>query len=172
MKKEELINKLKDKAKWCYESIEMNKDDTEYKGKLASKIVVYNDVILDLKKLEEPQREKVVVPRIMEKHIVQSKSARLTIRDALNQALLDTEGEEELYSKAWLAYPDIQSDEDRVYRVKVGKVLYFVEFEDGRPVFVIDDAPGAIDQAYLFDYEKHAKQCAEQLGGTYEEVTF
>ena len=50
------------------------------------------------------------------------------------------------------------------YRVKVGN-MYFVRFDDMTVVMVIDDAPGAMEQAKIFDDATAAHLMSEQLGG-------
>ena len=50
------------------------------------------------------------------------------------------------------------------YRVKVGN-MYFVRFDDMAVVMVIDDAPGAMEQAKIFDCGTAAHLVSEQLGG-------
>ena len=50
------------------------------------------------------------------------------------------------------------------YRVKVGN-MYFVRFDDMTVVMVIDDAPGAVEQAKIFDRGTAAHLMSEQLGG-------
>ena len=59
------------------------------------------------------------------------------------------------------------------YRVKVGN-MYFVRFDDMTVVMVIVVAPGAMEQAKIFDRGTAAHLVSEQLGGrmiqVYEEV--
>lgn len=79
------------------------------------------DVINFIDQLEEPEQKKPVISQFWADNIEQCKSAGITIRDALNQALLDTESEEELYSKAWFGYT---VEKEKLYRVRLPMTVW------------------------------------------------
>ncbi|GAA5403709.1 hypothetical protein SuUB82_17490 [Streptococcus uberis] len=59
---------------------------------------------------------------------------------------------------------------EKLYRVKLNDHLYFKEFIDSMfPVFVIDDMPGALDEAFIGKKELALKH-AREFGGRLEEV--
>lgn len=80
-----------------------------------------------------------------------------------------THNERDFY-EAWLAYPNITVQKEKLYRVKLNDHLYFKEFIDSMfPVFVIDDMPGALDEAFIGKKELALKH-AREFGGRLEEV--
>ena len=59
---------------------------------------------------------------------------------------------------------------EKLYRVKLNDHLYFKEFIDSMfPVFVIDDMPGALDEAFIGKKELALKH-AREFGGRLEEA--
>lgn len=80
-----------------------------------------------------------------------------------------THNERDFY-EAWLAYPNITVEKEKLYRVKLNDHLYFKEFIDSMfPVFVIDDMPGALDDAFI-GKEELALKHAREFGGRLEEA--
>lgn len=67
--------------------------------------------------------------------------------------------------------PDaVTVEKEKLYRVKLNDHLYFKEFIDSTfPVFVIDDMPGALDDAFI-GKEELALKHAREFGGRLEEV--
>ena len=55
------------------------------------------------------------------------------------------------------------------YRVKVGN-MYFARFEDAAVVMIVDDSPGALEQAKLFLWHNVAFDLARVIGGKVEPV--
>lgn len=55
------------------------------------------------------------------------------------------------------------------FRVKLGE-LYFKHWDDVDAVFAIDDQPGAIESAYVFNTRKEAENVAKLVGGSVEPV--
>ncbi|MCK1227526.1 DUF1642 domain-containing protein [Streptococcus uberis] len=61
-------------------------------------------------------------------------------------------------------------EKEKLYRVKLNDHLYFKEFIDSMfPVFVIDDMPGDLDEAFIGKKELALKH-AREFGGRLEEV--
>lgn len=145
MKKAELINKWQEKAKWCFESMKMNEDNSEYKRELAAKIDVYNDVILDIKELEEPEQEKVVIPQFVANEIERYDN----MLDMLSGEYFNSSFEEidddslliwidenqETFARAWLDGYSVE--EEKLYKIKLSKYDYLVQDEDGT-IFTMD----------------------------------
>lgn len=61
-------------------------------------------------------------------------------------------------------------EKEKLYRVKLNDHLYFKEFIDSMfPIFVIDDMPGALDDAFI-GKEELALKHAREFGGILEEA--
>lgn len=43
--------------------------------------------------------------------------------------------------------------------------MYFIKFDDVHPIFVIDDQPGASDDAHIFNTYNEARKVAAVFGG-------
>ncbi|WP_285123939.1 hypothetical protein [Lactococcus petauri] len=43
--------------------------------------------------------------------------------------------------------------------------MYFIKFDDVHPIFVIDDQPGASDDAHIFNTYNEARRAATVFGG-------
>ena len=55
--------------------------------------------------------------------------------------------------------------------VRVGEILIYKSFEDGeRVIFIIDDGPGFILEATVFDDKEKAERIANEVGGKVEPV--
>lgn len=75
----------------------------------------------------------------------------------------------EKFMKAWLDGYEVE--EEPKWIVRVGKKLLFKEYDDNEfPVFVIDDDPGATEQAEIFYLEEKATNVQNEVGGTVEKV--
>nr|DAW29438.1 MAG TPA: Protein of unknown function (DUF1642) [Caudoviricetes sp.] len=111
MNKQELIGKYEDKLK-----------DVQLKFGANFKTKVYDDLVKDLKQLDEPQ--KVVVPQFVAEHIEWAKKEDFHLLGAMNRENFDkkledwfyTDDNMELFARAWL---DGYTVEEKLYMVKV-----------------------------------------------------
>lgn len=75
----------------------------------------------------------------------------------------------EKFMKAWLDGYEVE--EEPKWIVRVGEKLLFKEYDDNEfPVFVIDDGPGATEQAEIFSLPEKATNVQNEVGGTVEKV--
>lgn len=135
----------------------------------------FTDVVKIIDQLELDQPE---VPKFLADWIEKYKEKRCRLSHALEHVFDDVElslyikqqeGDyTEIIAKAWLYGYTVEKE--KVYRVKLNDHLYFKEFIDSMfPVFVIDDMPGALDEAFIGKKELALKHAIE-FGGRLEEV--
>ena len=177
MNKQELIKELTSIKGFTHE---LTTD--EY---LLGRDAAYSKSIDRIDLLDEP--ELLVIPQFVADWIELAKEVGLTLVGVMD---FDTITVYETYPKVefqklreYMAYGDTQKivarawlDDDytvgkeKLYRVKVGEKLYFIGYEETVAKFVIDDAPGSLKEAYIYNDFKHATNCANEVGGKAEEV--
>lgn len=133
--------------------------------------------------LDEPQ--KVKVPAFVAEWIERNKSGDVQLiiilkyfgqwyemneNENLNDEICEWVIENsETFVRAWLDGYEVE--EEPKWIVRVGEKLLFKEYDDNEfPVFVIDDNPGATEQAEIFYLEEKATNVQNEVGGTVEKV--
>lgn len=128
--------------------------------------------------IDQLKQQKPVVPKFVAEWIEKYKEKRCRLSHALKHVFDDVElglyikqqeGDyTEIIAKAWLYGYTVEKE--KLYRVKLNDHLYFKEFIDSMfPVFVIDDMPGALDEAFIGKKELALKH-AREFGGRLEEA--
>lgn len=125
--------------------------------------------------IDQPKPE---IPQLVAEWIEKYKEKRCRLYHALEHVFDDVElglyikqqeGDyTEIIARAWLYGYTVEKE--KLYRVKLNDHLYFKEFIDSMfPVFVIDDMPGDLDEAFIGKKELALKH-AREFGGRLEEV--
>ena len=165
MNNQELIEKYENELK-----------DIQLKFGASFKTKVYEDLIKDLKQLDEPQ--KVTIPQFVADYIESEKDSECGLLGSMKDVPYEDNaelrkwfykgGNVEVFARAWLDGYEIQG---RKYVVTDGNHLYFKGYqEDVDIVILVDDQPGTIDYVKKFDTREEAQEAANILGWKIEEV--
>ncbi|MDT2565158.1 DUF1642 domain-containing protein [Enterococcus avium] len=179
MNKKELIRKLKRNRETILLSQNNVSMETDMWKFFEVQSATLASTINIIKKLDEPQRVKVK-PYVAEWFEKNKDDLEFNIWRYIRNWNEHPKDEFQLFMNNGPSKPietlirmqdGYEVEEEPKWIVRVGEKLLFKEYDDNEfPVFVIDDGPGATEQAEIFSLEEKATNVQNEVGGTVEKV--